>query len=184
MSRIYFVIGVNGVGKSTVIPLLESRLDSGKYEIHDFDERGVPDNADGSWRLSETLHWATVGKGNLEKGISTIVCGFVKAKEIKQATEVSGADIAVCLLDADGQTIEGRILSRYLTPESLVELERTTGKTPLKFAQDNIWVSTKFREDAVSEKYFILDTSTLNPEQVASAVVSWLAQHSNQSATS
>lgn len=173
MSKIYFVVGVNGIGKSTVIPLLQRRLDSDTFTVHDFDERGVPNNADSTWRASEAVYWAGVGKNNLEKGISTVVCGFIKAKEITVASEAVNLEIEVCLLDATPRAIESRILSRYTTPESLQELERTTGKTPEKFVQDNVWVSGKFREEATQTGYFILDTSDLTPEQIATALVNW-----------
>ncbi len=173
MSKIYFVTGVNGVGKSTVIPLLKDRLYPASFAIHDFDERGVPDSADGAWRLSETIHWTEVGKDNLQNGTSTIICGFVKAKEINQAVEEIGVEITVCLLDANSEAIEARILSRYTSAESLQELERTTGKSLEKFIQDNIWVAGKFREEALDAGWFILDTSHLNPENVAEALVDW-----------
>lgn len=165
------MIGVNGVGKSTIIPLLRNRLNLETVELHDFDERGVPDNADSFWRGSETLHWASVGKGNLAKGISTIICGYSKPKEIKAAEESLGIDISVYLLDANKEVIEKRILNRYTTPESLEELERTTGKTPEKFTQDNVWVSTKFKDEAIQNGYFVLDTSSLSPEETADSLI-------------
>lgn len=174
MARIYFVVGVNGVGKSTIIPLLQDRLSPAAFAVHDFDERGVPDDADGAWRASETMHWASVGRDNLGRGISTVVCGFVKAKEIDQAVRALGITPSVCLLDADGPTIQTRIASRYTTPSRLEELQRTTGKTLDKFVQDNVWVSDKFREEATTNGYYILDTSGLGPEQVADKLVAWL----------
>lgn len=171
MNKIYFIIGVNGVGKSTIIPLLKDRLDPSLFEIHDFDERGVPDSAGSEWRLSETLYWAQVGKTNLEEGRSTIICGYSKPKEIQSAIEKLNVPIEVILLDASGEVITERILGRYTTQESIQELERTTGKTPEKFAQDNVWVSTKFREEAQNEGYMILDTSTHAPNEVAASLI-------------
>jgi RNase adaptor protein for sRNA GlmZ degradation len=173
MSKIYFITGVNGVGKSTLIPILEDRLDPAAFAIHDFDERGVPDSADSVWRLSETIHWVQAGEDNAKKGVSTVICGFVKAKEISQAAEESGAEIEVCLLEANDEAIEARIMSRYATPESLQELERTTGKTLEKFVQDNIWVAGKFREEAIQAGWLILNTSDLRPEQIADSLEDW-----------
>lgn len=170
MQKVFFIIGVNGVGKTTLMQLLNNHLDSHRYAVHDFDERGVPDNADGSWRISETLYWAEVGKENIEKGISTIICGYSKPKEINQAIEQLQVPISVCLLDANEEAITNRILNRYKTPESVAELLRTTGKEPQKFIQDNIWVAVKFREEATLAGYSIIDTSALFPEQVAGVV--------------
>ncbi|MEK7069791.1 MAG: hypothetical protein AAB962_01915, partial [Patescibacteria group bacterium] len=82
MNKIYFISGVNGIGKTTIMPPLEALLSNDKYEIHDFDERGVPENADGVWRISETRHWVNKGieLGNENKSI--IVCGFIKPAEL------------------------------------------------------------------------------------------------------
>ena len=171
-SRLIIVTGVNGIGKSTVIPELESRLKDSFFEIHDFDERGVPDNAGAEWRESETTHWFQLAKENETKGIKTVVCGFMKASDIDFAKEKEPeVEPAVHLLDADAETISARIMSRYTTPESLKELERTTGKTPEKFVQDNVWVSTKFREAAEERGYTIVDTSNLTPPEVAENLV-------------
>ncbi|MDB5189304.1 MAG: hypothetical protein JWL82_261 [Parcubacteria group bacterium] len=44
--KTYFISGVNGVGKSTLMPHLREILPEEKYSIVDFDSRGVPDDAD------------------------------------------------------------------------------------------------------------------------------------------
>lgn len=169
MSDVYFVIGVNGIGKSSVIPYLKENLVKGSFEIYDFDERGVPNNADKIWRQSETLYWTGLGKSNLEKDITTIICGFSKLIDINEAGNQLGFYPKVILLDASDEVISKRILSRYQTEESLVELERTTSKTPEEFIKGNLWTATQFRK----EKYFAtIDTSLLTPEQVAKEVTS------------
>ena len=173
MSKIYFVVGVNGVGKSTLIPLLRSRLNAHGFEVYDFDERGVPTGAGSEWRLSETLHWAEVGMLNLEKDVSTIICGYVKAKEIEEVEKQMQIEIGVCLLDASPEVIEKRLTNRHTDSNSLSEMERITGKTSQKFIEDNIWVSEKFREEAGRLGYKIIDTSELTPEQVADQIVGW-----------
>lgn len=140
MSRIHFVIGVNGVGKTSIIPYLNAMLGEGSA-IHDFDERGVPNNAGSEWRRSETKHWIETGKRALDEGISTVISGYSKPKEIRAAADEVDVPVSIILLDADAETITNRILGRYPSEESLAELERTTGKTPEKFAADNVWVS-------------------------------------------
>jgi energy-coupling factor transporter ATP-binding protein EcfA2 len=165
--KIYFIIGVNGVGKSTLIPHLRPALAGKSFVISDFDERGVPDDADAEWRKSETRHWLSVGKENLLSDTSTIICGFSKPEEIRTAAGELEVPVSVILLDADAETITRRIHERYVSPESQMELTRTTGKTPEKFAADNVWISSKFREDAARLGYEILDTSRLSPEDVS-----------------
>lgn len=166
-ANIFFIIGVNGVGKSSVIPFLKNSLDEERFTIHDFDERGVPNNADQKWRQSETLYWLKIGEENIKKNISTIVCGFIKPTELHFLAVELKLEPTVILLDAEGETITKRIFIRYQTPESLVELLRTTGKTPEKFAQDNVWISSTFREDCKKLNYLIINTNNLNSSEVA-----------------
>ena len=144
------------------------------FNIHDFDERGVPDNADKEWRQSETLHWITTGKENESNSKATVVCGFMKFSEIEFALSLLGVVAHICLLDADEETISRRILGRYPDPESITELERTTGKAPEKFAADNVWILSKFRQEASEKDYSIVDTSELSPEEVGQKVADWI----------
>lgn len=176
MSNIYFIIGVNGVGKSSVIPYLQASLSNTKYSIHDFDERGVPDNADKIWRQSEIEYWLEIGKQNSSNNIATIICGFAKPEELNIISGNLQIPISVILLDANAHSISERISGRYTTSESKKELERTTGKSPEKFIEDNVWVSTKFREGAQSFGYSTIDTSKLSPQEVANQLISLIEE--------
>lgn len=174
MSHIFLITGVNGIGKSTLMSQLKNKLEEDIFNVRDFDERGVPDNADREWRQSETLHWVSVGKENMNNAKGTVICGFMKFPEIEDALSQLGVDAHICLLDADEETISRRILGRYPDSESVAELERTTGKTPEKFTTDNVWVSSKFRQEAKEKDYFIVDTSKLLPEEVGQKVIDWI----------
>jgi gluconate kinase len=175
MQKLFIITGVNGIGKSSVIPELRRTLNPDSFVVHDFDERGVPDNADREWRKSETIHWFSTAKLNQNKNLSTVVCGFMKVSDISYALEnVPNINVSVCVLNASPDTISRRILSRYTTPESLIELERATGKTPEKFVSDSVWIAPKFREEAIEKGYFILDTDELTPDQVAKNIIAWM----------
>jgi broad-specificity NMP kinase len=174
MSKLFLITGVNGIGKTTLITELAGKLDKNTFGIHDFDERGVPDNADKNWRQSETSHWVEVGKDNQKNGGATVICGFMKFAEIRNSLALHGMEANVCLLDANKDVITGRILGRYTTPESVTELERTTSKTPEKFAADNLWVSSKFRTEAKESGYFVVDTSNLSPAEVGEEISAWI----------
>jgi len=162
-----FVIGANGVGKTTVMAEVQKLLSGGDFELHDFDERGVPDNADKAWRISETQHWILVGRENKEKGISTIIFGFSKPEEI-------GTEAEIILLDANERTMDGRIKSRYLTEESLLELNRTTGKTVEKFVMDNVYVSSLLRKSCASMNCKMVTTDDRTTADIAQEVVAKL----------
>lgn len=173
--QLFIITGVNGIGKSTIIPELKNVLDSTNFVVHDFDERGVPDNADREWRKSEIKHWFTIAEQNISKNLSTVVCGFMKMSDIKYALENGHSiKVSVCVLDASPETISSRILSRYLTTENLIKLKHTTNKTPEKFVSDNIWVASKFREEANENAYYLLDTNEQKPDEIATSVITWI----------
>jgi len=85
--NIFFITGASGVGKSSIIEPLRRLLGAG-VAVHDFDERGVPDAADQQWRIEETKHWILLGRRNLEKGITTIICGGARPSEVGDASDV------------------------------------------------------------------------------------------------
>ena len=64
MNHIFFVVGVNGVGKTTTLNLLKNQLPMSSFSLYDFDEKGVPDNAGKDWRRSETGYWLSLGIEN------------------------------------------------------------------------------------------------------------------------
>src|SRR3989344_1157619 len=110
--KAFFISGVCGVGKSAIIPYLKKLLPSEKYDVRDFDERGVPDGADHSWRKAEVKKWLEVAKESAGRGVVTVICGFVKSKDFEDL--VSGdLEAEILLLDADSETIRKRLVGRY-----------------------------------------------------------------------
>ncbi|MEK7625563.1 MAG: hypothetical protein AAB467_04435 [Patescibacteria group bacterium] len=168
-SMIFFVTGVCGAGKSSVIPHLLSLLDPEKFAIHDFDKRGVPNNADRSWRIDETKHWLNVGFENSLKGIKTIICGFARPTELMllQHHEISSC----ILLDIDEPTLRGRIQGRYTTEASVKELFRATGKSVEAFIEDNANFLKTLRAECKDHNCLVVDTNLLTSEQVAKQIV-------------
>jgi broad-specificity NMP kinase len=170
-TKIFFIIGVNGVGKTTVLAHLKDKLSKDTFELHDFDERGVPDNADKVWRISETKHWVLCGEENRNKNIFTVICGFAKPEEIFAVSEGLDSHPLVILLDANKETIGKRINNRYQTEESLAELARTTGKTVEKFIQDNIYVSSLLRKACEGAYCRVVNTDDRTPQDITEEVV-------------
>ncbi len=164
-AKIIFIIGANGVGKTTVMNEVQKLLPGSYFEVHDFDERGVPNNADKTWRISETNYWVSAGKENQKKGVSTLIFGFSKPEEI-------GSEAEIILLDVNEKTIQERIKNRYQTEESLVELTRTTGKTLEKFITDNIYVSSLLRKSCDVLGCKIVSTDAKAPESIAAEILS------------
>jgi GTPase SAR1 family protein len=54
--KIFFIGGASGSGKTAVIPALKEELSS-NFLIYDFDDIGIPENANTSWRQEATEKW-------------------------------------------------------------------------------------------------------------------------------
>ncbi len=168
-SKVCFITGVCGAGKTTVIPYLRSLLDNENYDIHDFDERGVPDGADKQWRIKETEYWINYGKQNIKDDISTIICGFSNPEEIVYS---DWDNIKFILLDADDKTIKQRISERYKTETSKEELKRVFGDTVERFIEDNVNFLATLRNICQKDKRCnIINTINKSPEKIAEQVV-------------
>lgn len=95
-----FVTGASGSGKTVCIPGLEKRLP--EFDIHDFDERDVPSDADARWRQKETEYWINRGIENQRLGKDTVICGGAVYGEILACPSIHQIeDLAACLLDCD-----------------------------------------------------------------------------------
>lgn len=171
MNNVFFVIGANGVGKTTVLNLLKEQLLVSSFSTYDFDERGVPDNADKDWRRSETEYWLSLGIENKKLNKNTVVCGFMKPEEIEEMTKKLGDKPIVIFLDADADTISERIRGRYLDETLVKELFRATGKSVEKFIEDNIYYSNILRKDCLQHTYEAVDTTGKAQGQVLGEVI-------------
>ncbi|MEK7142428.1 MAG: hypothetical protein AAB818_02485 [Patescibacteria group bacterium] len=170
MNKIYFISGVNGIGKTTIMPPLEALLSNDKYEIHDFDERGVPENADGVWRISETRHWVNKGieLGNENKSI--IVCGFIKPADLQDLLLDKSLGITLILLDARPEIIRQRLVGRYTKNGYFDESQTVIGKPINVFIDGNIYILKQMKKMFEELDCPIIDTSDITPEEVAKQV--------------
>jgi broad-specificity NMP kinase len=167
-ARIFFVTGVVGAGKSTMMGPLQALLGT-RLDLHDFDERGVPDDVDMEWAAREKRHWISVGVANAEKGLATVICGFA----------VPGHDddrelVQFVLLDLDEEALRQRLLRRYSNPANVEELRRMTGKTVEESMRENVGSIPWLRELCSACGAMIIDTSALTPEQTAERVARFI----------
>jgi thymidylate kinase len=176
MNNVFFVIGANGIGKTTVLNFLKNKLSGNGFSAHDFDERGVPDNAGKDWRRSETEYWLSFGIENKKLNKNTVVCGFMKPEEIEETAQKLGDRPVVILLDADSDTISERIRSRYLGESSIQELFRTTNKSVEKFIEDNVYYSNILRDSCLRNNYTIINTTKKTVSQVAEEVARFICK--------
>lgn len=162
---ITFITGASGVGKSSVIKPLRLLLDPKKFTIHDFDERGVPDAADQSWRIGETKYWVDIGRKNIQKGVKTIICGGARPSDIEKSS-----DVLFIFLDAEDAVIRKRLLSRYTTPESIREIERASGKSLEQFVIENEEFLKDRRKEVSAYNMINIETTHLSNQEVANKI--------------
>lgn len=172
MNKIFFITGVNGVGKTSIMSFLSMLLPADKFEIHDFDERGVPEDADRGWRISETKHWIAEGNRLAEEGKSTIICGFIKPSDLEDYKLVNQGfpEIVLVLLFANPEIIRQRLTGRYTKNGIFDESQKVIGKPVSEFINDNVWFAEKMKSEFEEYNYPIIDTSDLSPAEVAEKV--------------
>lgn len=107
---IYFIIGASGSGKTACLPRLQTILKD--YTVYDFDDIGVPDNADKKWRQEATEKWVsqltTNGNNN-----NVILLGQMVLGEILASPSAKQLDkIELILLDCKDQVRIDRLKSR------------------------------------------------------------------------
>ncbi len=176
MNNVFFVIGANGVGKTTTLNFLKNKPLVSYFSVYDFDERGVPDNADSEWRKSETEYWLHLGIENKKQKKNTVICGFMKPEEIEEISQKLMEKPTVIFLDADANSISERVKSRYLNESSVKELFRATGKSVEKFIEDNIYYSNILRASCVKLGYKVIDTTGKTPEEVSKEVITFICE--------
>lgn len=173
---IYFISGASGVGKTSVMTELKKVLPS-EYEVHDFDERGVPTGADHAWRLQETAHWIEFSKQKSLEGIHVVVCGFFNPDELK---EMIPADfpfgIQTILLDADADIIEQRLRNRNKDSEVAENFERTVGSAE-NFIKNNTEFVPIIREICRNNGCKIIDTTNIEPKVVTEQLQEIILRH-------
>ncbi len=174
--KIYFLTGVCGVGKSTLIPHLKSLLPVEKYDVRDFDERGVPDGADHAWRMNEVKRWLEEGTRSAKEGKSTIICGFAKKKDFEGPLSANTPEVELILLDADAETIRSRLTGRYTKDGVFDESQKVIGKPVNEFIASNVWYCKIMKEECVADGCKVIDTSLATPLEVARQVVAFLSR--------
>jgi len=172
MSKIFFVTGVNGVGKTTIIPHLKSLLSETDFVVHDFDARGVPPDADRNWRISETRYWISEGK-RISEEKSTVICGFIKPSDLDEydLSNHESPEIVLILLDAKPEIIRQRLVNRYTKNGVFDEAQKVIGKPVNEFIDDNVWFVEKLKNEFEKSGFSIIETSDLVPDEVAEKVV-------------
>lgn len=172
--QIFFISGGSGAGKSTVMDLVKSKLPDFEYHIHDMDAVGVPDDVDEQWRIEQTENWIKEGTRNSKSNIKTIIFGITRPEELHAALDklhVSTDMVGVFLLDANPEILRSRLERRYQVHSGIESGVIVTGKPVEQFIGDSINFARILREEAQKHGYEVINTSELEPSEVAEKVI-------------
>jgi broad-specificity NMP kinase len=150
----FFITGTSGSGKSTLMMLLKLQLLGSQFVVYDFDEVGVPTNADQVWRQQATDYWLIKAYENSMQNISTIFCGVAVLSEVLRSLHKPDLSIYFGFIKVADEVIQDRLQQRGWN-EQLI--------------QDNL-VWAKFLQNEVEQQKnsIIVDTAIYTtPEQVA-----------------
>ena len=172
--RLLFVTGSSGAGKSTLVTELRSMLPE-YFETHDFDELGVPLDADKAWRIETTKKWVTRAEENDAQGISTIIVGLTHPNEVHDIATERHIEVAFCMLEVEPEELRRRLMAhRFSSPERIENLKKYEGVTPEEFFENNRIHTEQIRQEALRLNAFFLDTTHLSPHEAATEVMDWI----------
>jgi len=160
--KTFFITGAEGVGKTSILKLLNAKLPKANFDIHDFDELGVPlENLSLQWRLDATYHWIDKAIKNQKKNLNTIIVGLSLPSEvgdIKESTMLR--EIIFCLLDVSEKEREKRLIKRGALQEVILDLEQHA--------------SLRKEVGKTNYKKTIIDTTNLSIAETAEKVIKFI----------
>ncbi|MEU0408313.1 hypothetical protein ABZ307_10940 [Streptomyces griseorubiginosus] len=108
---LFKLTGSSGSGKTTLAFAVADRLQG--VVVHDFDEVGVPADADGHWRHRTTEHWVRRALEYQDRGLDLLLTGQSPLGEVLAAPSAPLLDgIALCLVDVDDDVRRHRLTAR------------------------------------------------------------------------
>ena len=154
----FFITGAEGAGNSSILKLLHSL--GPDFDVHDFDETGVPDNPPLQWRLDTTDYWLKLAAKNAKKKVSTIVSGLSFPSEIKKSPSFKYApNVFFCLLDVSESERRKRLKKRGASKDVISDLNQLHS------------LRNEFKN---CSNCFVIDTNDKEIEEVAKKVASWI----------
>lgn len=159
--NVYFITGTSGSGKTTLTHYLKEKLPKTFFEIYDFDENGVPPNADKAWRQKTTDYWLQKAQENSVNNKSTVICGISVPSEILGSSKKPNLPIYFGFIKISDEIIKQRLQERNWN-EQLI--------------QDNINWAHYLESEVKKQKHSLIVDSSLhiNPEQTAHEFIKWI----------
>ena len=171
----YFITGSSGVGKSTLVKeIRKANLDN--LQVHDFDELGVPLDADQTWRIETTKKWLIIAKENILKNISTIVIGLTHPNEVNEIAEMEGIQVRYCMLEVQSEELKRRLIAlRFSSSERIENLKKYEGVTPDQFFDNNKKHVEEIKNEALERNATFIETTNISPQETAKKVLNWIS---------
>lgn len=158
--RVFFITGASGSGKSTLAKLLRQKLSSRFFEIYDFDEVGVSSYPDNAWRQKTTAYWIEKASKNVQKGLSTIICGMTVPAEVLKVSHKSRVSLDFGFMKMSDDLIRRRLRACSWSEQKI---------------KDNIDWAHHLEDDVKKQKsHKIIECSRSTSEQIADQVVEWI----------
>ena len=183
--RLYFIGGASGSGKTAVMPYLKELLGDG-IAVYDFDDIGVPEDADKRWRQESTQKWL---QKLLNNGKDAVLLGQIVLGEILACPSAKKiGKVNFCLLDmSDFERIQQlKKRNSYGVDQNMLNWSAWLRM----HTSDPEWTPYVIQEDAASIMDFsrlsvlnsydevanikILDTTDLALHEVAVELADWV----------
>lgn len=189
MGKIFFVGGASGSGKSSVIKPLQITL-GGNYNIYDFDDIGVPKNADKKWRQESTNAWIAQ---LLKEEKDSCLLGQIVLGEIVSCPAAKNIEpVNFCLLDVSDIERIRRLKERgtygadqnMLSWAAWLRMHHQAPSWCQNAIKDDSWNELNFEvwdhRDSWDSKVKILDTTNLPIDMVVNEIKKWILNESNK----
>lgn len=183
---IYFIYGASGSGKSTLLPLLkDSGLD---IEFHDFDDIGVPNDANKVWRQKATNTWVT--KALERKKATCILGGAVPGEVVSSPSYIRYTpDVHFLLLDCTDTVRFKRLTERnsygpnqdIMNWSSWLRVHSINPQWEQHVIFEEAWGDMNFKslkelsEWSDSVKPEVIDSTNETPIDTAQNIIGWLS---------
>jgi hypothetical protein len=191
---LFLLFGSSGAGKTFALSALRDRVRN--LVIHDFDELGVPVDADRAWRHRSNEIWLRRTLEYQARGIDLLLAGQTPLGELLATPSALLVDgISACLVDCDDETRAARLRARgeEWWARAHGELDDYLGWAAWmrRHAEDPRWLPEVIvADDGLPEMRWdrwsgwqagdprwrvrVIDTSALRVEQVAFALAEWI----------
>lgn len=185
IKKLYCIGGASGSGKTAIMPELKDILED-EIELYDFDDIGVPENADKKWRQESTEKWL---QKILNSSKDSCLFGPILGEIVACSSAKQFDEIHFLLLDVDDITRINRIRTRGDVPYNNQHMLnwaswlRVHNKEPgweQHVIKDDAWEGLDFsywdKENSWPKNVAtaLIDTTNLDLKNVAEKVSEWL----------